>query len=83
MPTPSTKSSPSLAPINSSDATPDARHDAMELMGGASETASEIYAQANTWLSQNRRTVYIGAGVLAVGLIGFMIGRSVSSSASE
>ncbi|MDR3607269.1 MAG: hypothetical protein P4M08_07810 [Oligoflexia bacterium] len=54
----------------------EAQREALELMEGASERANELYARANSWFNENRRTVYSGAALLAVGAIGFLIGKN-------
>lgn len=59
------------------------RSDASEMMDRASETASQFYDQAQDWMRDNSRTMYMVGGVIAVGLVGFLIGRSFSKRSSE
>jgi hypothetical protein len=56
------------------------RAEAEDLMDTSSQRVSELYDQASTWLQENNRPVLIGAAILAVGALGFFIGRSTKDS---
>jgi hypothetical protein len=56
------------------------RAEAEDLMDTSSQRVGELYDQASAWLQENNRPVLIGAAILAVGALGFFIGRSTKNS---
>jgi len=55
-----------------------------EFAAEAKDVASDIYSEASTWMQQNYgKTLAIVGAAAAVGVIGFLIGRSISSASSQ
>jgi hypothetical protein len=50
--------------------------EAREMMNRAGESATEFYDQAQGWMRDNSRMLYMVGGFLAVGIVGYMVGRS-------
>ncbi len=50
--------------------------EAQEMMSRANETATEFYDQAQDWMRVNSRMLYMVGGFLAVGIVGYILGRS-------
>lgn len=53
--------------------------EAQEMMNRASETATEFYDQAQGWMRDNSRMLYMVGGFLAVGIVGYILGRNFAS----
>ena len=56
---------------------------ASKAFDSASQTATELYGKASTYVSQNRKAVSVAGALLAVGAVGFVLGRSLSRSSSK
>jgi hypothetical protein len=50
--------------------------EAREMMNRAGEQATEFYDQAQGWMRDNSRMLYMVGGFLAVGIVGYVLGRS-------
>jgi hypothetical protein len=57
--------------------------EAREMMNRAGETATEFYDQAQGWMRDNSRMLYMVGGFVAVGIVGYILGRSFMSGRSE
>jgi hypothetical protein len=60
-----------------------ARSEAEEMMDSSGQKMTELYEQASVWLQDNNRSVLFGAAILAVGVVGFFIGRSTKNSSGD
>jgi hypothetical protein len=57
--------------------------DAREMMNRATESATEFYDQAQGWMRDNSRMLYMIGGFAAVGIVGYILGRSFMNRSSE
>jgi hypothetical protein len=57
--------------------------EARDMMNRAGETATEFYDNAQGWMRDNSRMLYMVGGFLAVGIVGYMLGRSFMNNRSD
>jgi hypothetical protein len=57
--------------------------EARDMMNRASETATEFYDNAQGWMRDNSRMLYMVGGFLAVGIVGYMVGRTFMNRSSD